>query len=117
MTLGFPKPDFHKAPTKAEKGVLREQVWIDQGGRCKRCRRPVLLHGDLFQRMHLSHKRGGIHRSNWSRENVEGLCNDCHMVGVHNPKPCPPRPISGPQPCVLCNADPCHCRIALQGEE
>ena len=68
--------------------ALREQVYAEQKGLCDVCQRPVPLDGDVFHRIHLAHRRN---RRMWGdgRDNVHGLCFECHIIDEHNPKACP----------------------------
>ena len=78
--LPFAKPKDREGRIILSKGDyrrLRKQVYSEQGKACARCRRRIWT----LAEMELNHKRlrkmGGGSRDD-RRENVEGLCQDCH---------------------------------------
>ena len=85
-------------PTPAEKKALRDQVYAESGGRCEIHKHPLCSgyrilpsEGNIFKRWHLVHlKAKRVH--GWARENLCGGCWYCHLISLHNPKPCPPKP-------------------------
>lgn len=65
----------------------------DVAARCEVCDKYIfweLWHGHPNS-FHLAHKRNKRMHGD-SVKNTRGLCRDCHLIGDHNPKPCPPKP-------------------------
>jgi hypothetical protein len=90
-------------PSKAEKAAIREQVYMETGGRCEIGKHPKHISGvlpptgNVFERWHLVHKKGKrVH--GWGRENLMGGCYWCHAQWLHvGGKPCPPKPLDEAQ--------------------
>lgn len=76
-------------PTKAEKAAIREQVYLESGGRCELNISPECIVGVLpkegsspWDHWHLVHiKSKRVY--GWSRDNLCGGCWKCHLIGLH----------------------------------
>jgi 5-methylcytosine-specific restriction endonuclease McrA len=75
--------------TRKQKEAARNAVWERCGGKCEECGRDVIYDPGHWASMHTAHIRGGIHRSKWDLSNLLGLCMQCHLVDMHNPKSVP----------------------------
>lgn len=82
----------HRKVSKSAKQKARAAVWERCGGKCEGCDARMLYERGEWTSMHTAHIKGGIHRGDWSLENLKGLCLQCHMVG-HNPKSVPPKEV------------------------
>jgi 5-methylcytosine-specific restriction endonuclease McrA len=78
--------------TSKQKGEIREQVWRRDKGRCIDCGRGVILERGFWSSMHLMHLKSKGSGGTWELSNLATGCISCHMIGRHNPKPCPPKP-------------------------
>lgn len=79
----------HRKVSKSAKKQARDAVWERCGGKCEGCGAAMLYERGEWASMHTAHKKGGIHREDFSLENLKGLCLQCHLVGIHNPKSVP----------------------------
>lgn len=90
----FPKPGIVRL-TGPKLVALRIFVFMRDRGRCTKCgRRIALTEEDATWQMpvmHLAHIRNKRNHGD-TKENTRARCPDCHLVGDHNPKPCPPKP-------------------------
>lgn len=87
-------------PTPAEKQAAREHCFTRAEGRCElhlvqECLGFCPLEGSEFVRGQLAHKLSK-RRFGWMESEATGQvhywsCIFCHLVGLHNPKPCPPK--------------------------
>lgn len=68
----------HTKPTKKQKEEARQAVWERCKGFCEKCGRAVIFERGLWPSMHTAHIKGGVHRPDWSAENLQGLCMWCH---------------------------------------
>jgi hypothetical protein len=76
-------------PTKAEKEVIRDQVYLESEGKCELRNNPKCIQGvlpkdgetpwDHWHLVHLKSKR--VH--GWGRDNLCGGCWVCHLIGLH----------------------------------
>jgi hypothetical protein len=87
-------------PTKAEKASVRLAVYERAEGRCElhllpNCIRGVLPYGGgtVWDHGHLVHLKSRGAGGSWSLDNCKWGCYICHLVGLHNPKSVPPKPI------------------------
>ena len=82
--------------TPAEVRSIREQVYERAGGRCElklvpECIPGVLpFDGPIMGRGHLCHI-GAKRRHGTTVAGSKWGCWPCHLIGLHNPKPCPPK--------------------------
>jgi 5-methylcytosine-specific restriction endonuclease McrA len=65
---------------------LRIAVFQRDVFRCGKCDRRV-----TWESGHLAHIISRGAGGSDTMENTRVLCPDCHLVGEHNPKPCPPK--------------------------
>jgi 5-methylcytosine-specific restriction endonuclease McrA len=72
--------------TRKEKETIRRLVYEEANESCERCGIGLIFEAGSWSSMHLSHKRSRGAGGDWSRENLECLCIQCHLVGVHSPK-------------------------------
>lgn len=84
-------------PTARQKRELRLAVYGRAGGCCELRMDAQCLTGPLpfdgedeYRRGHLVHL-GARRRHGWSMENCVWGCWRCHLIALHNPKPCPPK--------------------------
>ena len=79
----FPKPAKQEkrkvSITEREKAKLREQVFIDQGEKCLTCSTKFATLPDMDIH-HLKHSKMGGGSKDWRRENLAGLCRECHRA-------------------------------------
>jgi 5-methylcytosine-specific restriction endonuclease McrA len=66
--------------------ALRIAVFQRDVFRCSECDRRV-----TWESGHLAHIISRGAGGSDTMENTRVLCPDCHLVGEHNPKPCPPK--------------------------
>jgi 5-methylcytosine-specific restriction endonuclease McrA len=85
----FPKPGIVRLKPK-DRGVLRVACFVRDDGRCTRCGKRVWLKGPPSMQMHMAHVRNKRMYGD-TLENVTTVCQDCHLVGMHNPKSVPPK--------------------------
>ena len=85
-------------PTRKQMTEVRLAVYGRAGGRCELnlvddCDGRVLpwKGPDAMSHGHLVHLRAK-QRGGTSLANCKWGCYACHLVGLHNPKPCPPKP-------------------------
>ena len=92
-------------PTKAEKAVIRHDVYEDTGGRCMLHLHPECRVGRLpefgetpWDHWHLVHIRNK-RMWGWERSNLTGGCHLCHLVVLHiyGPSGVKPVPRKGQQ--------------------
>lgn len=83
----------HRKVSRKTKEKARDAVWERCKGKCEECGADALYESGEWASMHTAHIRGGIHRSDWSLENLKGLCLQCHLVGCHNPKSVPAKEV------------------------
>ena len=86
----FPKPGIVRMKTKKEREALRLACYLRDKATCTRCGRRVWLRGGHEDQMHMAHVRNKRMYGD-VLENVTTRCQDCHMVGMHNPKSVPPK--------------------------
>jgi 5-methylcytosine-specific restriction endonuclease McrA len=74
--------------------ALRIACFLRDGGKCtgKCCGKRVWLRG--YPQMHMAHWRNKRMYGD-TLENVTTRCEDCHLVGMHNPKSVPPKEAVG----------------------
>jgi 5-methylcytosine-specific restriction endonuclease McrA len=76
-------------PTKKEKALLRQAVFIRAGGKCelklsKKCIAGVLnYYGDVFERGHLVHLKSKGAGGSWELANLRWGCFECHLGEMH----------------------------------
>lgn len=90
MTM-YPKPGIVRLKGK-DLTALRLACYMRDGGRCTKCAVRVSFEGDDHRPpMHMAHIRN---KRNYGDviANVTTRCPDHHLVDMHNPKPCPPKP-------------------------
>jgi len=85
-------------PNADEKEALRLAVYERARGRCElklssSCKDiPLAWDGpDPWSHGHLVHLKAK-RRYGWGLDNLAWGCAHCHLVELHNPKPCPPKP-------------------------
>jgi 5-methylcytosine-specific restriction endonuclease McrA len=78
-----------KEPSRKEKGLIRERIYERALEACEHCGRWVRLTAGEWDSMHLSHNRSKGAGGGWEDSNLQCLCINCHLVGVHNPKSVP----------------------------
>jgi hypothetical protein len=85
--------------TPEEITSVRLAVYERAGGRCELnlvadCIKGVLPYeGETaFDHGHAAHLKSKGAGGKWTMSNIRWSCHLCHLVGLHNPKPCPPKP-------------------------
>ena len=85
MTI-YPNPKMKRTALSAIMWKrLRRDKWVEQGGRCISCRRPVKLHGDLYEAGHLHHVKTKGAGGDDAAENTVIMCFECHNQ-IHGPR-------------------------------
>lgn len=85
-------------PTSRQTKEVRLGVYGRSGGRCELNLHPECIRGilpfagpDPLSHGHLVHLHAK-RRFGTSMENCAWGCYKCHLISLHNPKPCPPKP-------------------------
>lgn len=94
MLPAFPK----QVPVRLKGNAMRKfrfEIWMRDGKSCVKCGQEVSFNGKRadIPPMHLAHKRNKRMHGD-TPENCITACPTCHLVGMHNPKPCPPKGIA-----------------------
>lgn len=86
-------------PTRQERDIIRLAVYERAGGRCElrkseRCIPGILPFEGItpWDHGHLVHLRSEGAGGKTDMRNCRWGCHICHLVDLHNPKPCPPKP-------------------------
>ena len=90
--LAFPKPGIVRLKGK-ESDALRLACFMRDGGKCtgEGCGKRVYLTARWREdQMHMAHIRNKRMYGD-TLENVTTRCQDCHLIGMHNPKSVPPK--------------------------
>lgn len=80
--------------------ALRLACFLRDDGKCTDCGRRVAIltpfykNGERIPPMHMAHLRNKRMYGD-TLENVTTRCQDCHLVGMHNPKSVPPKEAIG----------------------
>ena len=96
-----PLPGGRKKLTPYEMGRMKKALYKEQGGLCRKCRRPIPLKTLTDQEVgtivrmgaetnHITPKRMGGGSREDGKQNLELLCNKCHSA-VHVPPKVVPR--------------------------
>lgn len=65
--------------------MMRRGKWVEQGGRCAECGKPIKLHGDIWTAGHLRHRKSKGAGGDDTPENCDKmLCYECHFGPKHH---------------------------------